>query len=207
MSAEQIDELPRGARGVADRVESPRRADRLPHAQLRCRGSPSSALGAPRRGGFLCVGRPRGEPTPFALPGAVASGLSLQQILAQDHGAVVKDVVGAVEECHRAAFFGARARTSRPEVSARRTGQRSPGFAAHTSPARARSSTVTRLPRARPISFQMMSLNNEAATPTATATGNLSKPAPARAPAASRTGSLGTGSASCSAATHANITA
>src|SRR3989442_4459081 len=72
---------------------------------VRWRGSPSSALGASHRGGFLCVGRPRSEPTPFALPGAVASGLSLQQILAQDHGAVVKDVVGAVEERHRAAFF------------------------------------------------------------------------------------------------------
>jgi len=42
----------------------------------------------------------------FALPAARASGPSLYQIVAQDHGAVVKDVVGTVEESHRASFLG-----------------------------------------------------------------------------------------------------
>ena len=43
---------------------------------------------------------------PVALPAAGSCSLALHQIVAQDHGAVVKDIVGAVEQGHRAASFG-----------------------------------------------------------------------------------------------------
>src|SRR5581483_2214549 len=68
--------------------------------------SGSAAIDASCRRGLLCAGRPRGGPSSSALGASMGSPVAPRQVVAQDDSAVVKDIVRAVEQSHRASPFG-----------------------------------------------------------------------------------------------------